>query len=315
MKRHLIIGAVVLALLTPGLLMAQGELSLDGLAYQVESLNSKVAEIFTTQDDLSQRLAAVETAIAPTPTATPSPTVTATATHIATAVASPTPLPDEPFVTLQRRMNVQRGPGTHHDILGTAEAGAVFDITGKNLNGDWWQIDYDGQAAWVYAPYVTAIDADGVQVVPTPTPLPTATAKPTNTPLPAATPAPEPTPTATLTAEQDQNLIRLGHMLAINDYLAHGEIFARLDDSTEERIIAIYRYFFLETAEKCGMSPNELFWTLDEKATRLDNAGVSIRIGENICMFFLEWFVANEIADPCESIIEESTKQMIAQYS
>ena len=192
MKRYLIIGAAVLALLAPGLLIAQGELSLEGLADQVKSLTSKVAEIFTTQDDLAQRLAAVETAIAPTPTptATPSPTVTATATHTTTTVPSPTPLPDEPFVTLQRRMNVQRGPGTHHDILGTAEAGVEFDITGKNLNGDWWQIDYDGQSAWVYAPYVTANYVDSVQIVPTPTALPTSTPLPTRTPPPTATPAP-----------------------------------------------------------------------------------------------------------------------------
>ena len=76
MKRQLIIGISVLALVLPGILMAQGDITLEDLAAQVEGLTSRVSDLFTTQDDLAQRLAAVETAIAPTPTATPSPTVT-----------------------------------------------------------------------------------------------------------------------------------------------------------------------------------------------------------------------------------------------
>ena len=233
MKRYLIIGAAVLALLAPGLLIAQGEISLEGLAGQVESLASKVAEIFTTQDDLAERLAAGETAIAPTPTATPSPT--ATATHTTTTVQSPPPLPDEPFVTLQRRMNVQRGPGTHHDILGTVEAGVEFDITGKNLNGDWWQIDYDGQSAWVYAPYVTANYVDSVQIVPTPTALPTATPLPTSTPVPTETPTPTSTPTATPGSEVLREQRRLAWILAYNDYDAHGLNAGDLSDTDARR--------------------------------------------------------------------------------
>ncbi len=145
MKRHLLIGIVVLALIAPGVLMAQGDFTLEDLAAQVEVLTSKVAELFTIQDDLAQRLAAVETAIAPTPTATATLTETPTATHTATASPSPTPLSVDPSLTIQRRMNVRRGPGTHHDIISVAEAGTEFNITGRNLNGDWWQIDYEGQ--------------------------------------------------------------------------------------------------------------------------------------------------------------------------
>lgn len=200
MKRHLLIGIVALALIAPGVLMAQGDLTLEDLAAQVDGLTSKVAEIFTTQDNLSQRLAAVETAIAPTPTATATLTETPLATHTATASPSPTPLPADPSLTIQRRMNVRRGPGTHHDILSTTEAGTEFNITGKNLNGDWWQIDYEGQAGWVYAPFVTANYADDVQVVPSPTPIPTATLSPT--PIPTATPRPTSTPTPDVRKEQ-----------------------------------------------------------------------------------------------------------------
>ena len=85
MKPKLIIGVIILTLLAPGLLMAQGELSLEGLAShvqnlteQIEGLTSRVAALFTAQDDFALRLAAVETAIAPTPTDIATPTATAT---------------------------------------------------------------------------------------------------------------------------------------------------------------------------------------------------------------------------------------------
>lgn len=79
MKRRMIIGIVVLALVAPGVLMAQGDLTLEGLAAEVEGLTSKLTEIFTAQDDLGQRLAAIETATAPTATAIPTATTVATA--------------------------------------------------------------------------------------------------------------------------------------------------------------------------------------------------------------------------------------------
>lgn len=200
MKRQLIIVIAAVALVVPGVIMAQSDLTLEGLAARVEGLTAKVADLFSTQDDLAQRLAAVETAIAPTPTATATPTETPAETHTATASPSPTTPSADPYLTIQRRMNVRRGPGTHHDILDTAESGTEFNITGKNLNGDWWQIDYEGRSGWVYAPYVTASYADDVQVVPTPTPIPTATFTPT--PIPTATPRPTSTPTPDVRKEQ-----------------------------------------------------------------------------------------------------------------
>ncbi len=178
MKRQLLITIAALTFLAPGVLLAQSDLTLEELAAQLEGLTSKVTELFNANDDLAQRLAAVETAIAPTSTPTP------TATHTPTVVPSPTSPPEQAYLTVQRRMNVRRGPGTHHEILGTAEASAEFDITGKNINEDWWQIDYEGETGWVYAPYVTANHAADIQVVSTPTPIPTPTLRPTNTPSP-----------------------------------------------------------------------------------------------------------------------------------
>ncbi|MXX26557.1 MAG: SH3 domain-containing protein [Caldilineaceae bacterium SB0668_bin_21] len=176
MNRKVVIGVVVLILAVPGVLMAQGEYTLEDLAAQVEGLASDVVEILTSQDDLAQRVAAIETAIAPTVTLTLPPV--------------PTPTRAKPFLTIKRRMNIRRGPGTEHDVLGVAEAGTEFGITGKNLNGDWWQIDYQGESAWVYASYVTASHAEEVRVASTPTriPEPTFTPSPTNSPTSTASP-------------------------------------------------------------------------------------------------------------------------------
>ena len=195
MKRQLLITIAALTFIAPGVLLAQSDLTLEDLAAQLEDLTGKITELFTAQgelssahDDLAQRLAAVETAIAPTPTPTP------TATHTPTASPTPTTPPEQAYLTVERRMNVRRGPGTHHEILGTADAGAEFDITGKNIDEDWWQIDYEGDPAWVYAPYVTANHVDDIQVASTPTPIPSPTLRPTNTPTPVPSPTWTPTP-------------------------------------------------------------------------------------------------------------------------
>lgn len=176
MDRKLVIGVVVLVLVVPGVLMAQGEYTLEDLAVQVEGLVSDVAKILTAQDDLAQRVAAIETAVAPAMTLTLPPV--------------PTPVRIKPFLTIRQRMNIRRGPGTDHDVLAVAEAGTELGITGKNLNGDWWQIDYQGESAWVYAAYVTASHAEEVRVASTPTriPQPTFTPRPTKSPTSTASP-------------------------------------------------------------------------------------------------------------------------------
>jgi uncharacterized protein YraI len=47
-------------------------------------------------------------------------------------------------------------------------------VSGKNSDGEWWQIDYNGETGWVYWQFVTATDADNVPVV-TDIPPPSAT--------------------------------------------------------------------------------------------------------------------------------------------
>ena len=68
-------------------------------------------------------------------------------------------------VTILGDMNIRSGPGTDYDRIGGATAGEAFVITGKSPDGEWWQIDFDGQSGWIYAPYVTAVNVEGVPVV------------------------------------------------------------------------------------------------------------------------------------------------------
>lgn len=102
---------------------------------------------------------------APTPTesapATPTPTVAVTDM----APATVEPPATEASVTVLGEMNVRSGPGTVYDVVGNATAGEEFPITGKNSEGDWWRIDFQGQPGWIHAPFVVAADAEDVPVV------------------------------------------------------------------------------------------------------------------------------------------------------
>lgn len=94
---------------------------------------------------------------------------------VVSAAMTETPVPEEettdtspptviPIVTVGGDMNVRSGPGEEYNRIGGATAGEEFAITGRNADGDWWQIDFEGQDGWIYAPFVTAIDADNVPI-------------------------------------------------------------------------------------------------------------------------------------------------------
>ena len=114
--------------------------------------------------------------VPPTDTPVPSTPIPPTAT--------PTP---RPMIKINNDMNVRQGPGTNFPIIGTASPGQQHPITGKNPAGDWWEINYNDQAGWVYGPLVTATNAEHVrlaaQPTSTPRPRPTQTPRVTSTPI------------------------------------------------------------------------------------------------------------------------------------
>ena len=68
--------------------------------------------------------------------------------------------------------------------MGTVGAGTRLAITGKNEAGGWWRVDYQGEHAWIYAPFVDATNGETVEVVVTPAPpTPAPATQPTATPF------------------------------------------------------------------------------------------------------------------------------------
>jgi len=66
-------------------------------------------------------------------------------------------------ITLQG-VNVRNGPGTSYESIGTLLKNDVVQITGKDSNGDWVQIDFKGSAGWISSDYLQA-DLTNVPVV------------------------------------------------------------------------------------------------------------------------------------------------------
>jgi lipoprotein-anchoring transpeptidase ErfK/SrfK len=111
----------------------------------------------------------------PTPTAYVVPVTPEPTAELPTATPlplTPTPTPSV-VVTASDGANVRSRPGTNYERVGYLAAGTQVKVLGRYA--DWWQIDYEGQPAWIYGGIVAASDVEGVpEVVPPPTPIPPA---------------------------------------------------------------------------------------------------------------------------------------------
>jgi lipoprotein-anchoring transpeptidase ErfK/SrfK len=87
----------------------------------------------------------------------------------------PTPAPAQPRLTAgDSAVNVRRGPGLAYEKIGLLPARTQAVVTGRSEA--WWQIDYQGEAGFVFGEIVTAFDVDGVPEVEAPAlPEPTPT--------------------------------------------------------------------------------------------------------------------------------------------
>lgn len=129
--------------------------------------------------------AATQAAPVEEPTTAPEQAIPAEAP---TEAPTPTPVPPAEVI-INSQMNVRGGPGTNYNIIGAANPGDRYPVTGRNNDSTWWQINYNGQAGWVFGELVTAQNTQAVAVaanIPAP--------PPTNTPAPVPpTPVPQPT--------------------------------------------------------------------------------------------------------------------------
>ena len=85
------------------------------------------------------------------------------------------------MVVIAERANLREGPGTAYPSLGQVVWGTEMRITGRNSQGDWWQVCcYRGQQAWIAGWLVEARGAvSEIGVVEMSAPLPTVAPLPT----------------------------------------------------------------------------------------------------------------------------------------
>ncbi len=113
-------------------------------------------------------------------------------------------------VAFAGNVNVRYGPGlAYQPPIGVAQAGTTLPVTGKNQDGSWWQVLYNGGPGWVssqVAATSTQGDCSGVTVASFPavgdtsalTPSASGSVTPTYTPGgPTVTPTYTPSPTYT----------------------------------------------------------------------------------------------------------------------
>ncbi len=273
LKRKVVgIGIAVVIVFVLGVtqLQAQSTLTLEGLSSRITSLAQRVTALSSKKADrstvrtLEARVSALEAELeASRPTSTPTrrrPTATATRPRPTPTRVRPTatPTPAKAYITITRNMNVRSGPNTTYEVVGYATVGQEFDITGRNVDGSWWRIEFEGENAWIYAPYVTAVNARGIRTVPTPVP-------PTATPLPpTATPAPE----SNMTQEMDVG--EAVYSVMLSDYQNNESAFDVLTQSQREHLAKGYILLFEYVTNYCGLSYENMAQLLHHYAGDLD---------------------------------------------
>lgn len=102
-----------------------------------------------------------------------------------TAEPTATATPALAMVRASDMLNVRGGPGTNYNLVGALQKDELAQITGKNPEGDWWQIQLPGgQQGWVFGQLVqTTGDTSGVMVAAN-IPMAPVAAAPTEAPPP-----------------------------------------------------------------------------------------------------------------------------------
>ena len=196
---------------------------------------------------------AAEEASTATAQAAANPPATAAATDTPVAAqptATETAAPAEASVTTTSAMNVRGGPGTNYNVIGSANAGQRFPVTGKNAAGDWWQINFNGQAGWVFAQLVTGENTAGVQIA-TNIPAAPVAPPPANTPVPAPANTPVPAQPAATAAPNFPFLLLDTTRCDPNAGSTYFSGFARRADNLENGV-CIHVAFYGPRNTKCS---------------------------------------------------------------
>lgn len=103
--------------------------------------------------------------------ASPSPSVEPTATPVPVEKVKVATIND-----IDDSLNVRSEASTDSEILGTAEAGEVFEVVAQDDTSEWVEISYFGQNAYVFAEFVTISEKEKTALA-TATPSPTPNAE------------------------------------------------------------------------------------------------------------------------------------------
>ncbi len=266
----------------------------EGWVYAPNFSNDRVRVVSTpVWPTITPRLTQTSTRVRPTATRRP-PTSTPTRPR-----PSATPTPAQASISITRNMNIRRGPGTNYVVLGYATIGESFDINGKNADGSWWRISFDGRNGWIYAPFVTAINTRGVPVVPALAPLPT------DTPIPQ--------PTQVQYSSVEYATILMGMDWRRSDLQRRWSNFS--EDQQTVILLATAAYLEL-TAEYCNMSLQDAGRMINEHGQNLDDNGYTLRNDIRARSFLMLVLTeAEEAAHTpygCDRWLSQATRRLLA---
>ena len=328
LKRKFVgIGMAVIVLFVFGFsrLQAQSGLTLESLSDRITSLTQRVSSLSSTKADRS-KVWALETRVSelesklesPQPTNTPTrrrPTLTPTprpptSTPTRRPTSTPTRVrptatstPAQPYIRTTRSMNVRRGPGTNYEVIGFATTGQEYDITGRNADGTWWRIDFEGENAWIYAPFVTDFYADRIRSVPTPAP-------PTATPLPTSPPSSQ--------QGNDFTVLEQAVMLVAMDRQRSDlqQNWNNLSQEERDRIVAGTVILLELVAEYCQMSTSAATVMINGYAQDLDDAGYTtrndIRARATLMYILIDTEQATRSSSGCYNWLAQAVRRALA---
>ena len=164
----------------------------------------------------------------------------------------------EPFLIVESRLLLRRGPGINHAVLTTVEAGEQLEVIGRNLDSTWWQVIHADKPAWVQSLYVTTKNVDSIQIVATPTLLPSPKKQPT--------PIQPPTPTQEVITEelweQLQEMVRQD----VEESGVGGELSAQ----DVKNYATDYFVILMQLTVKCQMTLEMVLSLIEFKAQRIE---------------------------------------------
>jgi hypothetical protein len=109
------------------------------------------------------------TVATPTHTRTPVPPSRTATPETPTPSMTPTPTATLAMLTVDVDASVHSGPGETYAVVGSLEAGDTADVVGRNAEGSWWQIVFQGSTVWISDAVVTVnAEAYNVPVVDVP---------------------------------------------------------------------------------------------------------------------------------------------------